>query len=196
MPSPYEGFSPDRWDERTAELIEAHPLDMEDIVDVVHTCWDAIFESRLGGKFRIGHDIQPKPQIMGFLLHELIPLELQSRHAGQWRPEKTKDDKDLVYVPDPALSVELKTSSHASQIFGNRSYAQPHDGKGKSKDGYYLTVNFEKFGKDGLPKVKLVRFGWLDHTDWIGQKAATGQQARLRPESDRHKLKRLYSNAG
>ncbi|WP_180886422.1 ScaI family restriction endonuclease [Ruegeria sp. THAF57] len=58
------------------------------------------------------------------------------------------------------------------------------------------TVNFEKFGTNGLPKVKLIRFGWLDHTDWIGQKAATGQQARLRPESDRYKLKRLYSSSG
>lgn len=182
--------------ERTNELIAAHPLDMDDIVDVVRTCWDAIFESRLAGKFRIGYDIQPKPQIIGFLLNELIPLELQSRHHGKWRPEKTKDDKDLVVVPNPALSVELKTSSHSSQIFGNRSYAQLHDGKGKSKDGYYLTVNFEKFGTNGLPKVKLIRFGWLDHTDWIGQKAATGQQARLRPESDRYKLKRLYISSG
>lgn len=105
-------------------------------------------------------------------------------------------DKDLVYIPDPSLSVELKTSSHASQIFGNRSYAQPQQGAGKSKDGYYLTVNFEKFSKDGLPKVKLIRFGWLDHTDWIGQAAATGQQARIRPESDRAKLVRLYSSSG
>ena len=196
MPSPYHDIAPESWEQRTSELIDAHPLEAGDIVDTVLTCWSAIFESRLGGKFRIGHDIQPKPQIMGFLLHELIPLELQSRHPGEWRPEKAKDDKDLVYIPDPALSVELKTSSHASQIFGNRSYAQPQDGKGKSKDGYYLTVNFEKFRKDGLPNVRLIRFGWLDHTDWIGQTAATGQQARLRPESDRAKLVRLYSSAG
>lgn len=196
MPSPYADLAPDQWAAKTRELVDAHPLDTDDIVDTVLTCWTTIFESRLGGKFRIGHDIQPKPQIMGFLLHELIPLELQSRHPGEWRPEELKSDKDLVYIPDPALSVELKTSSHAAQIFGNRSYAQPQDGAGKSKDGYYLTVNFEKFGTNGLPKVTLVRFGWLDHTDWIGQAAATGQQARIRPESDRAKLLRLYSSAG
>lgn len=196
MPSPYADIASDQWAAKTQELVDAHPLDTDDIVDTVLTCWTAIFDSRLGGKFRIGHDIQPKPQIMGFLLHELIPLELQSRHPDEWRPEKLKSDKDLVYVPDPALSVELKTSSHAAQIFGNRSYAQPQDGAGKSKDGYYLTVNFEKFSTNGLPKVKLIRFGWLDHTDWIGQAAATGQQARIRPESDRAKLLRLYSSAG
>lgn len=196
MPSPYDKLSPDQWAAKTQELIDAHPLDTAEIVDVVQTCWTAIFESRLGGKFRIGHDIQPKPQIMGFLLHELIPLELQSRHPGQWRPEKAKIDKDLVYIPDTSLSVELKTSSHAAQIFGNRSYAQEQVGEGKPKNGYYLTVNFQKFSAVGLPVVTQIRFGWLDHTDWIGQASATGQQARLRPESDRAKLLKLYSNAG
>ncbi len=196
MPSPYESVTPAKWAKKTQELIDAHPLDSDDIIDIVLTCWTAIFESRLGGKFRIGHDIHPKPQIMGFLLHELIPLELQSRYPGQWRPEKTKLDKDLVYIPDPSLSVELKTSSHAAQIFGNRSYAQEQVGEGKPKNGYYLTVNFEKFSAVGLPKVTQIRFGWLDHTDWIGQAAATGQQARLRPESDRAKLLKLYNSAG
>jgi hypothetical protein len=196
LPSPYENLLPAQWPAKTQELIEAHPLDVDDIVDVVLTCWTAIFESRLGGKFRIGHDIHPKPQIMGFLLHELIPLELQSRYPGQWRPEQTKLDKDLVYIPDASLSVELKTSSHAAQIFGNRSYAQEQSGDGKPKNGYYLTVNFGKFSAAGLPKVTLIRFGWLDHTDWIGQASATGQQARLRPESDRSKLLKLYNSAG
>lgn len=196
MPSPYDNLPPEEWAPKTQQLIDAHPLDTAEIVDVVLTCWTAIFESRLGGKFRIGHDIQPKPQIMGFLLHELIPLELQSRHPDEWRPEKVKIDKDLVYIPDTGLSVELKTSSHATQIFGNRSYAQEQVGNGKPKNGYYMTVNFQKFSAVDLPIVTQVRFGWLDHTDWIGQASATGQQARLRPESDRAKLLKLYSSAG
>ncbi|MFO0911310.1 MAG: ScaI family restriction endonuclease, partial [Isosphaeraceae bacterium] len=182
------------WGERTKELVEAHPLSKEEWVDVVLISWSAIFESRLGGKFRIGYDISPKPQIMGFLLHELIPLELQSRYPEVWRPERVKDDKDIVHIPDDRFSVELKTSSHAAQIFGNRSYAQEQLGKAKSKNGYYLTVNFEKFAAEALPTIRQMRFGWLDHTDWVGQKAATGQQARVRPESDRTKLLRLYSN--
>ena len=195
MTSPYENIPSEHWSDKTQELIDGHPLSMDDIVDVVHTCWSAIFESRIGGKFRIGYDIKPKPQIMGFFLHELIPLELQSRHPGEWRPENVKDDKDLVYLPNPDFSVELKTSSHASKIFGNRSYAQERDRMGKSKAGYYLTVNFEKFKSQGMPKLSLIRFGWLDHMDWIGQAAATGQQARLRPESDRGKLQELYRSA-
>ncbi len=192
MPSPYENVPADNWAAKTVELIEAHPLDTREIVEVVLTSWDAIFESRLGGKFRIGHEIYPQPQIMGFLLHALIPLELASRHPDLWRPEGAKNDKDIVYIPDPGLSVELKTSSHPSQIFGNRSYAQEGSGNGKSKNGYYLTVNFQKFTPQERPHITLIRFGWLDHTDWIGQAAATGQQARIRAESDRAKLVRLY----
>jgi len=38
----------------------------------------------------------------------------------------------------------------------------------------------------------MIRFGWLDHTDWIGQKAATGQQSRLAPETYDLKFKTLY----
>ncbi|HGG7675208.1 TPA: ScaI family restriction endonuclease, partial [Neisseria meningitidis] len=65
---------------------------------------------------------------------------------------------------------------------------------GKSKNGYYLTINFEKFMPDLKlrPEIKIIRFGWLDHTDWIAQTAATGQQARLSPEAYRSKLKILY----
>jgi ScaI restriction endonuclease len=74
-------------------------------------------------------------------------------------------------------------SSHPSQIFGNRSYAQEQasGSTGKGKSGYYLTVNFQNFKIAGAdqPSITQVRFGWLDHTDWIGQASATGQQARF-----------------
>lgn len=195
MASPYLDIPKSDWLKKTEELVKNHPLDMDDLADVVATAWSAIFESRLGGKFRIGHEIYPKPQIMGFLLHELIPLELQSRHPELWRPELAKNDKDLVYIPDQDFSVELKTSSHPSQIFGNRSYAQEGNGTGKSKDGYYLTVNFTKFEKEKQPFITKIRFGWLDHTDWIAQKSATGQQARVNAESDKLKLKVIYQGS-
>jgi hypothetical protein len=135
MASPYDGISPQDWPAKTAQLIEDHPLDMKEIVEVVQSAWSAIFESRLDGKFRIGHEIYPKPQIMGFLLHELIPLELSSRHPTLWRPEKDKGDKDIVCIPNAEFSIEIKTSSHLAQIFGNRSYAQEGSADGKSKNG-------------------------------------------------------------
>jgi len=197
--SPYSNLSAENWCQKTDELIEKHPLNTDEIVEVVLRCWNDIFDSKFGEKgFRIGVNIFPKPQIMGFLLHELIPLELASRYPDKWRGETTSADKDVVYVPDAAYSIEIKTSSHPSQIFGNRSYAQKGNSKGKkSKSGYYLAVNFGKCikGKAERPKILRIRFGWLDHSDWTGQKAATGQQARLPPEVDKGKFAQLFPKA-
>lgn len=158
------------------------------------TCWEAIFASRIGRGFHIGKEILPKPQIMGFLLHELIPLELQARYPKTWRGELSSKDKDIVYVPDDGFSIEVKTSSHAVNIFGNRSYAQKGSRGKKTKDGYFLTVNFQKFEGDGgrRPEIVRVRFGWLDSTDWIGQAAATGQRARVSSDANTHKLLEIY----
>jgi ScaI restriction endonuclease len=86
--------------------------------------------------------------------------------------------------------------SNPKQIFGNRSYAQPDSGKGqKNKDGYYITINFEKFDKENKskkPKILLIRFGYIEHSDWIAQKASTGQQARLSKDVYEYKFKLIY----
>ncbi len=193
MKSPYENADKTKWKEITETLVAGHPLASKEIVDVTLSAWDAIFKSLLGPKaFKIGIHIFPKPQILGFFLHELIPLELSARYPGIWRGEESGSDKDLVYVPNDNYSVEIKTSSDKAHIFGNRSYAQEGAAK-KSKTGYYLAVNFEKAKKDSAqPKIKIIRFGWIDHADWQGQAAATGQQARLGSEIEDKKLKILY----
>ena len=190
---PYKDVPESKWQEITAQLIELHPLDQEEIVEVVLLSWASIFKSRIGQKgFRIGKHIFPRPQIMGFFLHELISLEFASRYPGIWRGEVDRGDKDLVYIPENFFSLEIKTSSHGSQVFGNRSYAQEIEG-GKGKSGYYLTVNFGKFNAArNQPLINRIRFGWLDHSDWLGQKAATGQQARIISSADRHKLLTLF----
>ncbi|MBK9095533.1 MAG: ScaI family restriction endonuclease [Anaerolineae bacterium] len=192
MISPYLGLPIESWENRTRELIDEHPLEMIEINDVVLKVWNDIFSSGIGSKpFKIGEDLFPRPQIMAYFLHELIPLEFSRRYPGTWRREETADEKDLVYTPDPKYSVEIKTSSSAKSIFGNRSYAQETDSPKKNKSGYYLAVNFEKFKASVRPKIVGVRFGWLDYSDWIGQAAATGQQARLDPSVGKYKLLKL-----
>jgi len=174
-----------------------HPLDPAELVEVVLATWGGIFDSRIGARgFQLGIDMRPNPQFMGHYLHELIPLEFQARYPGKWRRESAKSEKDLVHIPDLRFSVEIKSSSHASRIFGNRSYGQPTEagefGR-KGKSGYYLAINFEKFGSTAaLPKIVRIRFGWLDHSDWTSQKSATGQQASLQPFSERTKLLKIY----
>ncbi len=193
MKSPYDELGIGEWENKTLELIREHPLDSNEIYEVTIQVWKDIFNSGIGGRsFNIGIDLFPRPQIMSYFLHELIPLEFAFRYPGIWRREETTGEKVLVYVPESRYSIEIKTSSSARNIFGNRSYAQGTGTSKKSKSGYYLAINFEKFGHSReRPNIVAVRFGWLDHSDWIGQAAATGQQARLALTAERHKLLKL-----
>jgi hypothetical protein len=180
----------------TDALLADYPVPRDTIVEIVLDQWASIFESGIGKHaLKIGTHIFPKPQIMGDYLHELIPYEFAARYPDKWRRDSSGNDKDLVWVDDPdQWSTEIKTSSHQSQVFGNRSYAQPGKSR-KTKSGLYLTVNFEKWAEclPDLPSIRIIRLGWLDHTDWIAQKAATGQQARIRPEAYAGKLATLYA---
>jgi hypothetical protein len=193
MNSPYEGLAPEAWREKTQELIHEHPINLIELYSLVLKVWDGIFASAIGSKpFKIGIDIFPQPQLMGFFLHELIALELAHRYPQQWRRNQSTNEKDLVYIPDPSYSIEVKTSSSPSNIYSNRSYAQKSANPKKDKSGYYLAINFQKFSSQiAQPQITLVRFGWLDADDWQGQKASTGQQARLSPWVEQTKLLQL-----
>lgn len=195
---PYVEKPKNEWTRITEGLIKAHPLSGE-FVEVVNLAWADIFATKIGAQgYTIGKDIILSPQIMGAFLHELIPLIFHDRYPDKWSRQVTKDDKDLVCLTNPALSVEIKTSSDPSKIFGNRSYAQPSisvaDSRRKGKSGYYLAINFEKFEPGSQPKVVKIQFGWLDHSDWIPQKSPTGQQARVHEDAYKYKLRCLYPN--
>jgi hypothetical protein len=193
--SPYQNLLPTDWYNKTLELIKFHPLNIDEIVEVVIKVWNDIFSSSIGSKpFKIGKDLFPAPQIMGFFLHELIPLELEYRYPTLWRKNRTEVEKDIVYISDNSYSIELKTSSSTKNIFGNRSYAQMGVDFKKNKSGYYLAINFEKFSTTNYyPQISLIRFGWLDYADWKGQQASTGQQARLSAEVEKNKLITLFT---
>ena len=177
--SPYAGLTEDLWRHKTNELAEQHPLESKEIVDVVIGSWDGILNTRLGaGGHQIGVDVFPSPQIMAFLLHELVPLGLAHNHPGVWRRGDASNEKDVVYVPQDFYSFEIKASSSRTGIFGNRSYAQPSPAAKKHKAGYYLAVNFEKFDLGpASPKITQIRIGWLDHTD-LESRSAPPQVSR------------------
>ncbi len=192
--SPYDGLTVDRWKEKTHELVVEHPLESAELVEIVINSWSGILDTRIGaGRHQIGVDVFPNPQIMAFLLHELIPLELGLLHPGIWRRDNSPTEKDVVHIPDDSYSFEIKASSSPNSIYANRSYAQPSPTSKKHKAGYYLAINFEKFTQNmNSPKITRIRMGWLDHTDWIGQRAPTGQQARLNIDARGKKLLDLY----
>ena len=188
--SPYYNHDVSNWKTITEKLVGNHPLSPQDLKKCVLDAWGEIFQSSIG-TYKIGVDIQPKPQIMGFLLHELIPLKLAQQFPSVWRIDKAKKDKDIVCISDEKFSIEIKTSSNPNKVFANRSYAQiPKNGKkDKDKSGYYLLVNYQKFS-DNLtnPKILKIRFGWLDEQDWKGQESQTGQQANLGTDIYEHKF--------
>lgn len=191
----YVDVPPERWHGVTEELIADHPLKVAYLAGVVVGAWDMILETKIAGRFAIARDVKPKPQIMGFFLHEVIAFLVATDYPTEWRKEVGSADKDLVYIPDPRYSIEIKTSSNNTSIFGNRSYAQATQSEKKDKSGYYLAVNFDKFNdSDKTPKIRLVRFGWIDHGDWIGQAAASGQQARLPRNVETGKLLTIYNS--
>jgi hypothetical protein len=123
--------------------------------------------------------------VVGYFFEVLLARELHSRNA-HWRGSQSKDEKDLVYLKDPSLSIEIKTSGQAGfKVYGNRSYGQKSESDllaKKEKSGYYITVNF--FGQ----ALTLIQIGWIDSEDWNPQKAATGQMAGLKQEVYDYKM--------
>jgi hypothetical protein len=199
MNSPYDNIPVSGWKAKTTELVERHPLKSEEIVEVVLTAWESILTTKIGGELQIGVDVFPSPQIMGNYLHELIPVILSKRYPNTWRKETEKEDKDLVYIPNDFYSVEIKTSSNKNNVFGNRSYGQENseNNSGKSKSGFYITINFDKFDSNNpvnKPKIRKIRFGWIDHSDWKAQSSETGQAASLSIDARDNKLLLLYEN--
>lgn len=196
MNSPYEDKPVSQWDSITNDLIQKSPLDEKEIVSVVLEAWDKIKLTKIGDELQVGIDVFPSPQIMGNYLHLMIAALLEKKHPSVWRREKVKGDKDVVCITNDNFSIEIKTSSQ-NKIFGNRSYGQENsdNNSGKEKYGYYLAVNFEKYTDDNLdPMVKQIKFGWIDHSDWKAQRAATGQNSTLDNDTWNHKLKLLYKN--
>lgn len=192
MESPYKNLPVENWKSKTEELINKHPLKNK-IVEIVLKSWDDIFKSKVGS-FTIGKEITPSPQIMSFFLHELVAHYLSLEYPKEYKVGESKTEKDIHNMKRPELGIEIKASSNRTQIFANRSYAQPSSqSEEKDKNGYYIGINFEKFTKTNrAPQILQIRFGYLEHSDWIAQKSETGQQARLSPDADKNKFFVLY----
>ena len=194
MESPYKNIPKSKWLDKTQELVNAHPL-KDEIKNVVLKSWNDIFNSKIGS-FSIGKEIFPSPQIISFFLHELVAHYLSLKYPKRYKVGELKSEKDVHDIINPSMGIEIKGSSNATQIFANRSYAQPSsDSEMKEKNGYYITINFDKISKTNPhPKITIIRFGYLEHKDWIAQKASTGQQARLSPDAYKYKLIEIFRN--
>lgn len=189
-------YPPDvsKWPAVTDRMLRRFPIPASELVKIVLASWEDIFHSRIGARgFQIGREIWPEPQIMGFLLHELIPLNLATAYPGVWRRGSADNECDAVHLSNDDWSFEIKTSSSRSGIFGNRSYAHVAESAVKRRGSFFLAVNFGKFGAENVrPEVTLVRLGFLSARDWVGQRAESGQQAHLTKEARAYKLRIIY----
>jgi hypothetical protein len=195
--TPYSDRPISEWQATTEQLLAANPLDQKTLVAIVLNAWQCILDSKIC-ELQIGKDFFPNPQMMGYFIETLTAIHLSERFPMIWRHGKEKDEKDVICLTDDAFSIEIKSSSSPNKIFGNRSYAQEQtDASTKSKSGYYLAINFEKFNTENplqQPKIRLIRLGYLEHTDWRGQISAKGQKANLAPDAYRYKFITLYEN--
>lgn len=186
--SPYHNAPKSEWQNITKQLIADHPLDPNEILSIAIASWDSVWSTQIGeAPAQIPlRDINPPATVVGYFFEKIFAKALSEKYPNIWRGESGGDEKDLHYIPDPSYSIEIKSSGQlGTKIFGNRSYGQEVANKSlvkKDKSGYYITVNF--YG-DCL---NLVRFGWIDASDWKAQSAATGQMASLNEDTYEYKL--------
>jgi hypothetical protein len=184
--NPYENIPVNKWVEITQTLVDKHPLTPQ-VVDLCLKSWQSILNGKINSYLNMKiSEMNISPQATGALLHDVVPEYIQKNIKG-FRKGCGKE-KDIVCEYDELYSLELKTSSQKS-IYGNRSYAKSDSGWLKS--GYYLTINFEKISSNN-PKILLIQLGWLNHSDWVGQKSEMGQQASLTKDARKNKFIVLY----
>jgi hypothetical protein len=188
MASPYSGKPDSEWLDITRHMVASHPLGGELLRDAAIGAWSSLWKTRVGsGKTSVEFaEIRVPATVVGYFFEVLLARELERREPGLWRGNRSKQEKDLFYIPDPSMSVEVKTSGQAGfRVYGNRSYGQKSENEllpKKEKSGFYVTVNFYN------QVLTLIRFGWIDAEDWSPQKAPTGQMAGLREAVYKYKL--------
>jgi len=157
-----------------------YPLSKKKIVEVVKESF-ADFKHGKFRKMNLGKEVIPEKQVQSGILHELIVASM-SLIKG-FREGKQKHDKDIVFIKNNKFSLDVKTSTNPERIAGNRLTAGRTDYVNPS--GYFLCVNFDPFLK-GIklqkPKLRKIRFGWIDASKWKPQ-SGRGQAATLSSET-------------
>ena len=160
------------------------------VVRAVEKSWSTLWTARIGPLplARMHLDAQAT----GKIFQELLAYALHDEDARWRHPDAPRHARDPDFVfENPAYNFELKTCGQAGgrAVFGNRcSSAGIASDTGKSRSTWLLTINYSLV--EG-PRLNIVRFGFVDSTDWIGQRAATGNSSRLNPEAYASKLRIL-----
>lgn len=187
--SPYDDHPRSEWSSITQLLVQAFPLQMNALVEIVDAAWADLYASSFGDtELRVGTDIFLPAQATGVILEKLIAVHLHKRFPD-WRGGLSKREKDIVCTSELKFSFEIKTSSSRTGLYGNRSTGHRSESRTKFRTGYYLVVNYKLPREDDPSRaIQNIRFGWIDDADWVGQAQPTGQQASIGVELARLKL--------
>ena len=180
LSSPYIRHPESEWKAITKQLVDDFPLSSEIIVSIVTSAWEDFFSTSFGNSgLKIGQDIFLPAQATGIILERLIAVNLANQDT-RWRGGQTKQEKDIVCTFNERYCFEIKTSSTKAGLYGNRSTGHKSSNRQKHRTGYYLVINYKiPKEEDKSRKIWLIRFGWIDDEDWVGQKKPTGQQASV-----------------
>src|SRR4051794_3719497 len=113
--SPYSGKPESEWLGITQQLVANHPLKPYLLRDVVLKTWSTLWQTTVGAggiSIRL-MDLDVPATIIGYFFEVLLARELEYREPARWRGSRSKEEKDLVYIPEPSLSIEIKTSGQA-----------------------------------------------------------------------------------
>lgn len=187
---------------RTARRrVGSHPLGEEELLSVVFGAWDELVGAITPTGVNLVSELGIAPRAIGDLLEKLIARGLAELQLGEWHGGEGWHQKDVVCVANDRYSFEIKTSTRPSGLDGNKCYAPAAGARArtptsrKSMCGYYLVVNYEDPRKTADPRVRLIRFGWLDREDWVAQGSALGQRSRVPRCDAERQLVTLYENS-
>ena len=160
-----------------------HAVSHPKFLRVIQGSWRTLWTSRIGPLAL--RDLAIDAQVVGKFFQELMLLELRAEDPGRWRAGSPRE-KDFECVDDPSQSFELKMCGQVGgrEVFGNRCSAQGYaSSSGKDRSGWLLTINYTH------TTLNVIRFGYISGDDWIGQRAASGNSARLRKDAYARKLR-------
>ena len=163
------------------------PLEPSEIRELVEESLLDVLESPYGSmELWNGTDIFLTGQAIGNLFQVFFTKRLVRLYPYTWREGCQRDEMDVVCIPKPEYSFEIKTSSSKSGIYGNRSYTKHGHMMHKVRGGWLLAVNYKR-PTPASPtwKIHKIRFGHVDCSEWRGQRTDTGQASSVSPIAKR-----------
>jgi len=87
MSSPYSGLHQDKWKGKTLELVDSHPLELDEIKEISLACWSLLWETKIGtGRTAVMlAEIDVPATVVGYFFEKLFARELELRYPGKWR---------------------------------------------------------------------------------------------------------------